>query len=118
MHPGTSLFDATTHIRCDQNRQFVVDYTANLRLGAEDLWQDIQKLQTAFNGVVIGNPRVGAVEAGAWAEDFKSGKIPAFFQVPVDANKSTELADSGPCFGSECVSFSYDATFTATGQDG
>jgi hypothetical protein len=118
VHPGTVGFDATTHIRCDQNRQFVVDYTANLRLRSEDLWQDIQKLQTAFNGTVIGTTRTGSVEAGAWAEDVNSGKIPAFFQVPIDPSKPTELADSGPCFGSECVSFSYDATFTATGQDG
>jgi hypothetical protein len=108
---------AQGRVRCDKNRKFVFDYSGDIRPTDDEIWQDVQKIQTAINGTVIGT-RTGGVEQSAWSKGFGAGKLTSPLVLPLDDTAPTKKSYSSSCGSAACNSYSYDATFDAVSQNG
>jgi hypothetical protein len=123
VHVNKVGYSASSHVRCDKNRHFVVDRDVRLWLeaaGIEALWNDVQKIDITEEGTDLGT-HTETVEASVWGLGLDAGSIPksmpVVLEVPPDQTKEkTEEKGTGPCrgVGGSCT-YAYDATFDATG---
>lgn len=118
MYGGTFTVQATKRIRCDKNRQFVIERHAFLYIHPFGLWADAENVQLAVNGTPAGTEPAAAASQ-AWANDYSDSKQRFEFELGGQTpNQTISKSDSGACNGMECQTYSYSATLDATPQTG
>jgi hypothetical protein len=113
--PGETVgFTLNYRIRCDQNRQFVIDKSMKFDLVPDGLWNDTQTVQ--LSGPIPQGPSWSGAMFAAWGQVHKEDKTPIV--VPVEQPPNPSFPSLPPFSESKSGtlplgSWSYSATISA-----
>jgi hypothetical protein len=115
LDPGNTIdFALNYRIRCDQNRQFVIDKSMKLYLLPDGLWNDTQTVQLA--GPILQGPSWSGAMTAAWAQVHKLDRTAIVVPVEQPPNPSfpSEPPFSETNSGTLALgSWSYNTTISA-----